>query len=358
MKPQRVERIDNVISGRAQDFPARLTRSGLRTLEPVYRTITRWRNRSYDSREGRVTRVGRPVISIGNLTTGGTGKTPLVRWVTEQLLGLGETPAIVSRGYGSKPGIPNDEYRELELFLPTTPHVQNPDRVIAARAAIEEHAATCIVLDDGFQHRRIFRDLDIVLIDATRPFGYNHLLPRGLLREPVESLARATAVILTRCDQVQRARLEQIRKRIGSHVDATRIAEVLFEIAGEVDLHGKTANPVSRAGVLAFCGIGNPSGFQHALQHQGQKVVKTITYPDHHAFTQQDLDHLHEQAQKHDAAALLCTVKDLVKVKALIPGPLPLFAVSIQTRFLNGEAMIRDLISESLRLTASSTIEH
>ena len=132
-----------------------------------------------------------PVISVGNLTLGGTGKTPMVEWIVRQLQKREKKVGIISRGYGSRGG-PNDEALELAWKLPSVPHVQNPDRVAAARRAIDEFGCDALVLDDAFQHRRIARDLDIVLLDALEPLGYEHVFPRGTLREPIEGLARAS----------------------------------------------------------------------------------------------------------------------------------------------------------------------
>ncbi len=346
MNPHRIQRIDSVISGRAQDLPARLARTGLRSLEPVYRTIAGLRNRSWDIHTDRVCRVGVPVISIGNLTTGGTGKTPLVRHVTQWLLDRGLRPAIVSRGYGSQPGQPNDEFMELQWYLPDTPHIQNPDRVHAAATAIRDHGADIIVLDDGFQHRRIGRDLDLVLVDATCPFGYDHLLPRGLLREPVTSLSRADAVIITRADQVDPAEGDQIREKIAKHMDRNRIAEVRFPPGSPVDGQGRPATLTPGHRVLGFCGIGNPQGFQQALLSQKLNVVDFHRFPDHHEFTPDEIRGLQDKAIQVQADILICTVKDLVKIRHWPGGPRPLLAVTITTDFVSGEQKFQQLLSQ------------
>src|SRR5262249_5942270 len=141
-----------------------------------------------------------PVVSVGNLTVGGTGKTPCVEYVARFYRQLDRRAAILSRGYGSAGGH-NDEALLLEENLPDVPHLQGADRVALAAAAVEELESEVLILDDGFQHRRLVRDLDVVLVDASNPWGYGYLLPRGLLREPKSSLRRASVVLLTRCDQ-------------------------------------------------------------------------------------------------------------------------------------------------------------
>ena len=154
----------------------------LHAAEVPYALVVGWRNRRFDRHPERVFRVAVPVISVGNLTTGGTGKTPLVEWLARWFRAAGVRVTLISRGYAAEKGARNDEAMELEQRLPDVPHLQNPDRVQAARIAVEELDCQLIILDDAFQHRAIARDLDIVLIDATEPFGYGHLLPRGLLR--------------------------------------------------------------------------------------------------------------------------------------------------------------------------------
>lgn len=347
MNSDRTQKIINVISGQAVGWRAQVMRSGLALLEPVYRTIAHSRNRSYDLQK-RVQRVTVPVLSIGNLTTGGTGKTPLVGWLISQLQNRGQKPAIVSRGYGSQAGQPNDEYQELKLLHPDTVHIQNADRVMAAEQAIQESAATSIVLDDGFQHRRIARDLDIVLIDATCPFGFDHLLPRGLLREPIASLSRADVVIVTRVDQVTPEQLQQIRNRLTDHIDESSIALVSFACQGWVSLAGKTPIVKTDDRVVGFCGIGNPAAFQQSLHDQHLNVAQFVRFADHYRYTQSDLDRLEQTAQQAGATKLVCTMKDMVKLKQLDCRQLDIVALQIGPSFVQGESMLLNQIDKVL----------
>ena len=348
MNPDRIRRIDNVISGQAQDLKARLARGGLRSLEPIYRTITCFRNLRYDRLTQLVHSTDCPVISLGNLTTGGTGKTPLVRWVADWLIQNQEKPAIVSRGYGSEAGQPNDEYLELKLWLPETPHIQDPDRVAAANRIIKEHAPTVIVLDDGFQHRRLGRDLDIVLIDASRPFGYGHLLPRGLLREPISSLNRADAVILTRVDQADSQALQAIRNQINPFIEASRIAEVAFTAGPWVNVSGQISDTPPTAPYFGFCGIGNPTGFKTALDQQQLPLIEFKSFPDHHRYRREEILELIQYAERNGGNSLVCTVKDLVKIRELNLESFPIWAASIETQFLTGQNTLEKLIRSSL----------
>ena len=198
----------DLVSGRRRGAMAAALRGILAAAEVPYTWAVRWRNRRYDCGAKTVYRVDVPVISVGNLTLGGTGKTPMVEWIVRRFLAQGKKVGIISRGYGAHGG-PNDEARELAWKLPGVPHVQDPDRVAAARRAIGDFGCQVLVLDDAFQHRRIGRDLDIVLLDALEPLGYEHVFPRGTLREPVEGLARADVVALSRADLLTADKREQ-----------------------------------------------------------------------------------------------------------------------------------------------------
>lgn len=348
MNPDRIRRIDNVMSGQAQDLTARLARGGLRSLEPIYRTITRWRNLRYDRQTQLVHAINCPVISLGNLTTGGTGKTPLVRWMADWLVQNDQTPAIISRGYGSEAGKPNDEYLELKLWLPETPHIQDPDRVAAAEKMLQEYKPTVILLDDGFQHRRLGRDLDLVLIDASKPFGYGHLLPRGLLREPISSLKRADAVIFTRVNQTDDNALQSIRNQITPFVDPMQMAEVEFVAGPWINISGQTTDTPPAGPYLGFCGIGNPTGFKTALEQQNLPITELQIFADHHRYTGEEVRNLVKKAVSDGAKSLVCTVKDLVKIREFDFGTVPVWAVSVETQFRSGRDSLEKLIRNTI----------
>ena len=177
-----VETFHALISGRKRGPTAALLRGTLRLASMPYGWAAAVRNKLFDWGWKGSTRVEVPVVSVGNLTLGGTGKTPCVEYVCRFYRGLDLRVGILSRGYGVEHG-PNDEALVLEENLPDVPHLQGPDRVALARTAIEELESEILVLDDGFQHRRLARDLDVVLVDATDPWGHGYLFPRGLLRE-------------------------------------------------------------------------------------------------------------------------------------------------------------------------------
>ncbi len=206
-----------ILSGQRTDLVAALIRVVLCGVAIPYRIAVTRRNRQFDRGLREVISCGVPVISVGNLTTGGTGKTPIICYLAKWYQSQGIRVAIVSRGYGRTDGKPNDEALELAARLPQVPHLQNPDRVAAAREAVQRVNAQLILMDDGFQHRRLHRELNLVVVDATCPFGYQHLLPRGLLREPITSLQSADLAIITRCDGRTPDELADIKTTIRQH---------------------------------------------------------------------------------------------------------------------------------------------
>ncbi len=336
-----------LVSGRRRGVAASFLRGALQLAEVPYKAAVSWRNRQYD-RGKNVERVGVPVVSVGNLTLGGTGKTPLVEWLARWFRQRGLRVAIVSRGYGAEAGSRNDEALELEQKLPDVPHVQNPDRVAAARLAIEEFESQVILLDDAFQHRRIHRDLNIVLLDALEPFGFEHVFPRGTLREPIAGLKRADVIALSRADMVdaaERARIKAIAQRFAPQAIWLECQHAPQSLQAS---DGQTADLSTLAGrpVAAFCGIGNPVGFRHTLDRCGFKVVELREFPDHYAYQRADVEALAAWAGRLPVEAVLCTHKDLVKLGVSRLGARPLWAVRIGLAIsVGGEALDRVLAS-------------
>lgn len=330
----------DLVSGRRRGVLAAAARAGLATAEPLYRVGVWWRNRQYDTRPDLIESVAAPVVSVGNLTLGGSGKTPTVKWLARRLRGEGVRVSIVSRGYGApEEGGPNDEALELEQALPDVPHLQNRDRVAAARAAVEELAAQAVLADDGFQHRRLHRDLDIVLLDATEPFGFGRVFPRGALREPVASLSRADAVLLTRADRVSADDRQAIRRRVSEVAPEAAWCESVMapssligvDDSGDV-LPDAPLEAVRDATVGLFSGIGNPAAFRATAESLGASVAFAREFADHHAYTADDIESLERDVVASNADAVLCTHKDLVKVLTPRLGGKPVWAVGIDLR--------------------------
>ena len=350
--PSRVSHWMEIVSGRRQGLVASGCRAGLSLLEPLYAGAMSLRNQLFDRGWRPQARFPVPVISVGNLTAGGTGKTPTVAWVVRTLQSFGATPAIISRGYGGQGGT-NDEKRVLDQLLPGIPHLLNPNRVAAAReltSATAPSGPSVLVLDDAFQHRRIARDFDLVLVDCLNPWGFGHQFPRGLLREPLRSLHRASCVLLTRTDQVDEecrlGILDTIRlwtptPVVMSTFQPTRLINALGEV--------RTLEQLRLQRAAVFCGIGNPLGFRRTLTSCGVAVPdnRFRVYADHYAYQPSDCESLGQWAKSHSSECLLTTHKDLVKIPSSSLGGIPLWALEIELRFEDRSSELQ--LAEQLR---------
>lgn len=339
-----------IVSGRRRGPLASIARGLLWLAQGPYAVAVATRNRRFDRKRDAVTRVEVPVISVGNLTVGGTGKTPMVKWIATQLREHGVRVAILSRGYGAEEGAKNDEAIELEQALPDVPHLQAPDRVASARVAIDELASQVLLLDDGFQHRRLGRDLDIVLLDATEPFGHGHLLPRGLLREPIASLARADVVCLTRANMASAKSRANFRQQVSEHATEAIWCEASHQPKRLLSTTGQEQPIASLAGkrVAAFCGIGNPDAFHRTLESLGIEIAAWRVFPDHHPYQRGDIAQLESDAK--DVDLVLCTHKDLAKVQTARLGKTPLWAIEVEIQLTVGEESLKARLEEIAQL--------
>jgi tetraacyldisaccharide 4'-kinase len=317
-----------------------LMREGLKALSLPYGWAVRLRNRGYDAGRLRTQRAAVPVVSIGNLTLGGTGKTPCVEYVARFFDERRTRVAILSRGYGTRGR--NDEALLLDENLPGVPHLQGPDRVALAAEAVAQHQSEVLVLDDGFQHRRLARDLDVVLVDATEPWGGGHLFPRGLLREPLGSLCRADLVVLTRCDLISVEQRAELRRMLGRIAPGMAVVETSHRALGL--MNGTRRAAVGRLRgkpVLAFCGLGNPHAFRRTLENLGLEVADFRTFPDHHPYSPADVETLAGWAQSQPGDCVVVTTqKDLVKLRREALGGKELWALRVGLHFDAGQALL------------------
>jgi len=306
----------------------------LSLLSSIYGKAMALRNGLYDKGVFETHDLGARTISIGNITTGGTGKTPLVAYVAEKLAERDETVCILTRGYGRKdskkrvlvsdgstilsdPANSGDEPFELaqKLLGKAIIIIADADRVAAAEWAKRKFGVTAFVLDDGFQHRRAKRDLDIVCVDATNPTGdgqagslrSGRVLPAGRLREPLLDLGRADVVVITRADLVDD--ISNLRSEILDLNSEAAIFTAMTNIVNADEFRGKSG--------FAFCGLGNPDGFYKQLQRKGIDVVGTKTFADHHQYTQKEVNVIEAEARECEAEVLLTTAKDDVKLSDL-----------------------------------------
>lgn len=319
----------------------------------IYSAIIRIRNLLYNIGILRIRKVSSMVISVGNITVGGTGKTPLVIWLCNFLKKQNIPIAVLTRGYKSQGKTIADEPDVITRNCPDVPVIVNPDRLAGAKEAIEKHKAKVLILDDGFQHRRLFRNLDIITIDATEPFGYGKLLPAGLLREPISSMKRADVAVITRCDLTagnELNGLEQSLKKINPNLLIIKSTHQPVRIltSGNDQL---PLNYLKGKKVFIFCGIGNPDSFAKTLEIAGAAVIGLEIFDDHYHYTKNDIVSIAQRAKNSDAQFVVTTQKDWTKIEGL--GFLPSFDIpfaylEIEIKIIEGEDKFRRLIIETI----------
>ena len=337
----------------------------LAPLSLVYGAAVRIRSALYRKGIRKTHSVGVPVISVGNITAGGTGKTPLVEWIANELAKSGHRVCILTRGYRranpSKRVVVSDGERIVSdteqsgdeammlarsLLRSKAAVVCDGDRVSGARWAIEHLNPDVLILDDAFQHVRIARDLNIVTIDATNPWGGGRLLPAGILREPITSLRRADCIIVTRTREAIDASLQaQIRRVTDSPTfgSTTVISRITTLDSAEFEADKET---IRKQPIAAFCGLGNPKPFFQQLREEGFDVRYTKAFRDHHKYSQTDIDLVSRHAAGTGARALITTAKDAVKLASL-RFTLPCYIVEIEMQIKNADELLA-LISQAI----------
>lgn len=332
---------------------------GLIPLSLLYGFVIWIRNRLYDKEILRSIKIENcQIISVGNISVGGTGKTPVINFLAKYLAKRGFKVAVLSRGYKRKSQgtivvsdgknlLANvqqggDEPYLLARQLTTIPVVVEADRVKGAEFIRQRFHPDIILLDDGFQHRRLKRDLDIVLIDASVGFGSGYLLPAGFLREPISSLSRADLIWLTRVDQAKN--LEKLIQKIRNH----SLSPIITSIHQPTAIVNNTADQQFEASglcnkrVLLFSGIANPISFEQTVQALGGVIVHHRRYKDHYQFTKSDIDSIIQLSEQLDTDLILTTEKDFVRLIPILNTNQQIFYLTIEIR-LNAEAnMILD----------------
>lgn len=349
------QRYLQLISGERRGSMAAALRTGLALAELPYRGIMWVRNGLYDLQPERASKLGRPTVSIGNLTAGGTGKTPVVQWLASTLTAGGQQPAILMRGYRKTEAGISDEQTMLQNLLPSVRVEANPDRIAGARAVLaNEPATTFFILDDGFQHRRAARNFDLVLIHARQPFGFGHVHPRGLLREPMSGLARASAILITHASEVPPDQLLKTQEMIRLYSDAPlfhcdHVNEQLLPADGS---EPRELSDLATTPFLLFTGIGQPGPLAESLRRFPAAYRGERFFDDHHAYSPADIQELASQARAINATTLVTTEKDWVKLAPLwkTPEQLPaLYRLGLKIRFWEEEeARLLDCIGRSL----------
>jgi tetraacyldisaccharide 4'-kinase len=327
-------------------------------LSALYGALVRTRLAMYRRGTFRTNSLNRPVISVGNITTGGTGKTPLVEWVARVLATEGKKVCILTRGYRRKdsdrrilvsdgtvvlstPTEAGDEPFLLATnLLGVAAVVCDANRTAAGEGAIKHLESECFVLDDGFQHLRLARDLNILTVDATNPWGGGGLLPYGHLREPVDGVSRANCVVITRCDQAEN--VEALQADLDKLTGGRPVFLSCMQTLRITPLHRAHDTSSLPKPSSAFCAIGNPQSFFQHLRHDGHQLILEKSFTDHYAYTQKDIDTLVRAAENAGAASLITTAKDAVKLRSM-RFAIPCYVLEIEMRIKN-ETELRRLI--------------
>ncbi|HEX7978008.1 MAG TPA: tetraacyldisaccharide 4'-kinase [Gemmatimonadaceae bacterium] len=332
-----------------ESLAARSARLVLAPPSWLYSTIVRIRGALYD-RDLLLHRHGAavPVLSIGNLSVGGTGKTPLAAWAAERLRAAGARPAVLLRGYGG------DEPLVHATLNPDIPVIADPDRVAGARKALAA-GADCAILDDGFQHRRLARVADWVLVSAEQPPEPARLLPAGPWREPPTALRRATVAVVTRKSASLEAASTVAARLTANHgVDCAIVHLTPSDVVDAREPHAIGLERLRGVRALIVAAIGAPAAFAAQVRSLGVAESDTLVFPDHHGFTETDITRIVHAAKRADV--VVCTLKDAVKLAPLWPrAALPLWYVSQRAEVECGEQLLAATLATVMSARASSS---
>jgi tetraacyldisaccharide 4'-kinase len=324
--------------------PAAPLRRWLAPLGHVYGAAMRLRNHAFERGWLRVRRLPVRVVAVGNLSVGGTGKTPLVAWLVACARARGVRVGVVARGYGRAKGARwNDEGELLARRFPELPQEQDPDRVAAIERLLARESLDLVLLDDGFQHRRVHRDFDVVCVDASRPLERERILPAGDLRESVSGLRRADAVVLTRAESIAAAQIERQIEWLRAAA-RKRVAVFVAEHAPSGIVRasdGKFVDPatIAAVGVELLSSIARPESFLATARSLGLRIVREHVYQDHHRHEQHAVERLVQDATAR-GHVVLTTEKDIVK---MTPPPAGILVLRIDLRFRSPEPTASDL---------------
>jgi len=335
-------------------------------LSPVYAALMKFRSFCYRKGVFRNNRLPVPVISVGNLTLGGTGKTPMVIAIARFLQQEGFKPGIVSRGYGGKARQEvnivsdgesvfldveqsGDEPRLMAEALPGVPVVTGAKRSLVADYTVRELGAELIIMDDGFQHLALHRDLDLVLFKAPDFLGNGRVFPGGELREPLSALQRAQGFVLTGVDESSHDAANRFEIILSELFTEKPVFQTHYAAARLLDREGKVVSEEDIAkGLYGFCGLANPASFRVSLVKKGIEVKGFKSFPDHHLYSQDDFAELTRAAEQVGAGALVTTNKDLVKLLD-ISSNLPLFILHVEQHLPD---RLKEFVLTSIRVVS------
>jgi tetraacyldisaccharide 4'-kinase len=379
----------DVIMERRWGFRAGIFRLFLWVLSGLYRLGVKWRLWWFDTRLGSVHALGCLVVSVGNLTVGGTGKTPVVELFARELTKRGRKVAVLSRGYKSHP-VPflqamTDRFRPLEkrhpprvvsdgrsLLLDSDMAGDEPfmlasnlkdvlvlvdkDRVKSGLHAIRKFGCDTLLLDDGLQFLRLKERIDVVLIDRESPFANRHLLPRGLLREPPEELRRANIIFITKCDGRDLTELREELRRYNRHAEFVECGHKPLHLEEIFTHEVRPLSELKELRIGAISGIARPESFEEGLRKLGAEVIYTRRYADHHRFAEDEIAKMFERSKARNARAVITTEKDSVRFPRLGKRPLPVYFLRVEIEILRGHDAFNRCVEKMCRYEEKVTV--
>jgi tetraacyldisaccharide 4'-kinase len=368
----------DVIFERRRDFGARLTSAALFGISKIYQIVVQLRLFLWQNRIFRDHTLGCQVVSIGNLTVGGTGKTPVVEVFARALQQAGRKVAILSRGYKSTPRplwqrivtkitfqedtIPpkvvsdghsllldsaqaGDEPYMLASNLKNVVVLCDKNRVKAGRYAISRFGCDTLLLDDGFQYLALKSRLDVCLVDRNNPFGNHYLLPRGTLREPIANLKRAHYVFITKCNEIGAKKLRQYIRDYNPRAEIIECAHQALYLQDVFSGERRDLDFLRGRDVAAVSGIAMPESFENGLRELGANVIYTKRYADHHRYTQQEILNMINRSLKRDAEIILTTEKDAVRFPKIDRRDIPIYFLRVEIRIIAGAKDFDDAVA-------------
>ena len=353
----------NILNGKTKLHPLHPFSIVLHAISLAYLLIVHTRVFFYKTGILKTNKLRCPVISVGNLTLGGTGKTPVVEYIVRYFVNKGLKPVILSRGYGrdSKTSVAivsngdnillkSDEAGDEPYLLaennPTVPILVSKDRFLGGKAAISKFNPDVIILDDGFQHLSLARDYNITLINCIKPLENSHIFPAGPLREPISALKRADMILYTHSDEAPDNCCENFIKR--SDILKLETIHTFDKIVRMNDQKTVSPEELNKKKVVVFCGIGEPDSFIRKIRQLGAEVVQSETFPDHYVYKMDNLQSISETAEKLKADFILTTQKDGVKIKELMAPLLPIWIVRMKIEFIKGKDKGEEKFQETL----------
>lgn len=341
----------------------------LKPLSWIWENVYRLRRSGYEYGFLKRASFQAPVISVGNLTFGGTGKTPMILWLSDYMASLELTPVVLTRGYkgqlekgsgllksGQRFRLNPHDYGDEPLMIAGKMKkgavIVGRERARNLERFFPEVLPDVVLLDDGFQHLQIHRSFNIVLFDATMALERYHTAPQGYLREGLSALKDADAIVISRADLVSEADKANLRRMLSRHYHHTPVlCEVAFKPIGlfdGFDAYHFRADELQGKDVVAVTAIASPDSFYRTLETHGARIVERTSFPDHHFFTSSDVNELLHQATRH-GAMVVCSEKDMVKLRRVSQDPRLLF-LKVQLEFLSGEDSLKNALGKVLHL--------